>query len=82
MELQDRLDMLKKQFESGAPPEALSIMHQSTDDLLNSGILDHTLKKGDWIPEFTLPDERDQEVNSSELLTAGPLVISFYRGVW
>jgi len=82
MSLQDKLDEVKKQFESSAPPEALIVMHRATDDLLHSGIMENILKKGDRAPEFSLPNERGQMVSSSELLRKGPLVVSFYRGVW
>lgn len=82
MNLQNKLDKIKKEFEAGAPPEALAIMHRATDDLLNSGIMERTLKAGDPAPGFTLPNEQGQMVDSSELLRRGPLVLSFYRGVW
>jgi len=82
MSLQDKLDKVKKDFESGAPPEALSIMHRATDDLLNSGIMERTLKAGDRAPGFKLPNEQGQMVDVSDLLLRGPLVLSFYRGVW
>jgi len=82
MGLQDRLDEQRKQFESSAPPEALTVMHRATEDLRNSGIMEHILKVGDGAPEFTLPDEQGLIVSSSELLNKGPLVVIFYRGVW
>ena len=82
MSLQDKLDEIKKGFESSAPSEALTVMHRATEDLRNSGIMDHVLKVGDTAPGFTLPDEQGQMVSSSELLSKGPLVVSFYRGVW
>jgi len=82
MSLQDKLDEQRKQFESSAPSEALAIMHRATDDILQSGIMEHVLKVGDRAPEFTLPNEHGQTVNSSELLSKGPLVVTIYRGVW
>jgi hypothetical protein len=82
MGLQDKLDNMRKQFESSAPPEALAVMHRATDDLLHSGIMDGVLKVGDRAPEFALPDEHGNLVSSLELLRKGPLVVSFYRGVW
>jgi hypothetical protein len=82
MSLQDKLDKIKKEFEADAPPEALAIMHRETDDLLDSGIIKRTLKAGDRTPEFRLPNEKGQMIVSLELLLRGPLVLSFYRGVW
>ncbi len=82
MSLQDKLDKIKKDFEAGAPPEVLAVMHRAADDLLNSGIMERTLKAGDRAPGFTLPNEQGQMVDSLELLRRGPLVLGFYRGVW
>ncbi|HEY2533038.1 MAG TPA: peroxiredoxin-like family protein, partial [Xanthobacteraceae bacterium] len=39
-------------------------------------------KAGDKAPEFTLNDPDGQPVSSGTLLAKGPLVVSFYRGVW
>ena len=82
MKLQERLDAFRKDVESKIPKEALGIMHRATDDLQNSGILDHTVKVGDKAPDFTLKNTQGQEVGLSQLLEKGPLVLSFYRGRW
>ena len=82
MSLQEKLDAMKKEFEGGAPSAALAVMHRATDDLRNSGIMDRILKVGEKAPEFTLPNQQGQMVNSSDLMGKGPLVLSFYRGVW
>ena len=82
MSLQDKLDNRRKEFESSAPPEKLSIMHRATNDLLHSGIMEQVLKAGDQAPDFSLPDEQGNLVDSQKLLRKGPLVVSFYRGAW
>ena len=82
MSLQAKLDKMRKQFEAGAPPEALAVMHRATNDLLASDIMEGVLKTGDRAPEFSLSDQDDNRVNTSDLLSDGPLVVSFYRGVW
>lgn len=85
--LQDRLDALKADFEAGRFPlkpsrEALEIMHRSTAELIESGQALRAKKAGDTAPEFTLLDPDGKPVLSRELLARGPLVVSFYRGVW
>ncbi|MFW2364889.1 MAG: hypothetical protein ACN4GW_00610 [Desulforhopalus sp.] len=82
MNLQQKLDQVKKQFVADAPPEAVSLIQKSTEDLVHSDIMDHVVKPGDRMPTFTLPDTGGKTFNSLELLEKGPLVISFYRGVW
>ena len=38
--------------------------------------------KGDTLPTFTLPNALGRQVSSSELLSQGPILITFYRGSW
>ena len=82
MSLQTRLDTMREQRESKLPAETLAIMHGATDDLLTSGIMDGVLKTGDLAPDFSLADQDGNQVRASALLSDGPLVVSFYRGVW
>lgn len=83
MSLQDRLDAFKADFETNkAPSEAVAIFHKSTADLIASGQAERALKAGDRAPAFQLPDANGNRVSSAELLASGPLVVTFYRGVW
>ncbi|MDB5607298.1 MAG: alkyl hydroperoxide reductase [Bradyrhizobium sp.] len=87
MALQDRLDALKADFESGRFPlkptkEALDTMHRATAELIDSAQAQRAKKAGDTAPVFTLNDSDGKPVSSRELLAKGPLVVSFYRGVW
>jgi peroxiredoxin len=40
------------------------------------------LNKGDQAPDFSLPNAEGEIIKSQELLAKGPLVLTFYRGVW
>jgi len=82
MKLQDKLNEMKERFESGLPAEIRARMHQATDDMMQSGIIENVLKKGTPAPTFILKDHQGIEVNSRNLIKEGPLVLSFYRGVW
>lgn len=87
MTLQARLDAFKADFQSGkppynAPPQVHETMKKATDALIASGQAGRALKAGDKAPEFTLEDPDGNPVSSAELLAKGPLVLSFYRGVW
>lgn len=82
MTLQVRLDAFKADFEMKLPPDKLTIMHRATEDLRRSGILDRVIKVGAAIPEFALPNQRGENVASAALHSRGPLVLTFYRGVW
>jgi peroxiredoxin len=87
MALQDRLDTLKADFESGRFPlkptkQALDLMRRATDELIASAQAQRARKAGDMAPEFTLSDPDGKPVSSRQLLAMGPLVVSFYCGVW
>ncbi|AUG54440.1 peroxiredoxin-like family protein [Thalassospira marina] len=83
MSLQEKLTALKAHAEGTLlPPDVVEILHRATDELIASGAQDRALKAGDKAPVFTLPDADGNQVSSTELLKQGPLVVTFYRGVW
>jgi peroxiredoxin len=81
--LQAKLDAIKAEFETKiAPKPVVEVLHRATDELIASGAPDKALKAGDIAPEFTLPDPDGKLISSKDLLANGPLVVTFYRGVW
>ncbi|AFY82367.1 peroxiredoxin-like family protein [Oscillatoria acuminata] len=82
MSLSQDLANLNAQNQSMLPEEAQIVFKEAGMDLLNSGIMEHTLKEGDEIPKFALPNAIGQLVDIQDLLKSGPVVISFYRGGW
>jgi peroxiredoxin len=81
--LQGKLDAFKSEFETKfAPPAMLAVMHRVIDELIASGQAERALKAGDRAPAFDLPDADGKLVLSRELLSEGPLVLTFYRGFW
>jgi len=82
MSLKVKLDKIKEGFKTKAPQDAQEIMHRATEDLKNSGIMDHVVKVGDEAPDFTLKNTEGQDVSLSTLLGDGPVVLTFYRGKW
>ena len=85
--LQDRLDAFKADYVAGRwlrqpSKEVLATMQRATDELIDSAQAQRAKKAGDTAPEFTLLDPDGKPVSSRELLARGPLVVSFYRGVW
>lgn len=80
--LQGKLDAFKSEFDTRlAPPAAVEALHRSVDELTASGAPDRALKVGDVAPMFN-PDTDGNPVSSKALLARGPLVVTFYRGVW
>jgi AhpC/TSA family len=62
------------------PPEVTAILRRGIEDVRESGAAG--LRIGERAPDFTLPNQRGETVRLSERLTRGPVVLSFYRGVW
>ncbi|WP_342595931.1 peroxiredoxin-like family protein [Salinicola lusitanus] len=87
MSLQARLDAFKADFEAGNPPYNMSpamiaTMHRATAALIESGAAENARQVGDKAPSFELKDPEGRVVRSEDLLEYGPLIVSFYRGVW
>jgi peroxiredoxin len=87
MSLQEQLDAFKAEIESGRPPynatrAAIDTMHRATAELKASGQESRALKVGDKAPNFVLKDADGNSLSSAELLTRGPLIVTFYRGAW
>jgi peroxiredoxin len=87
MKLQDKLDTMREDFENGRLPlvptrDQLDTMSRATQSLMDSEQADYALKAGDRAPDFTLEDAGGSTVTSRALLARGPLVATFYRGVW
>ncbi|HEY4985654.1 MAG TPA: peroxiredoxin-like family protein [Bradyrhizobium sp.] len=87
MALQDRLDAFKADFIAGKwrrqpSQEVADTMSRATAELIDSGQAQQARKAGDSAPPFTLNDPEGRPVASRDLLAQGPLVVSFYRGVW
>ncbi|MGF6243336.1 peroxiredoxin [Paraburkholderia sp. GAS38] len=87
MSLQDKLDAFRADFKAGkppfhAPPEIHPVMERATAELIASGQAGRAIKAGDRAPHFNLKDQNGNDVSSAALLVKGPLVVTFYRGVW
>ena len=82
MTLQDRLDAFKAEFIAARPADVRATMERATAELIASGAASRALKAGDRAPAFTLEAQDGSPVSSADLLASGPLVVSFYRGVW
>jgi len=87
MNLPQKLAEFRRNFEAGGPPFNAPAwihapMHRATAELVASHAADAALKAGARAPAFMLPDADGKLVSSTELLAQGPLVLTFYRGVW
>jgi peroxiredoxin len=82
MTLQDELDSVFQELNCTLDPQMRGAMERAEQLLLASGVVDRALKAGERAPDFELRNARGEHVRSVELLTKGPLVLSFFRGGW
>lgn len=80
--LAERLDRLRASFAEKIPAEAKAVMARAEEALRASGIMDGIPTVGSPLPAFALTDTEGDTVDSATLLAKGPLVLTFYRGVW
>jgi hypothetical protein len=82
MALKEKLDAIREAATKRIPPERLEIMHRAMEDLRASGILDRIVKVGQPMPAFSGTAHDGRVIDSGNLLSRGPLVLSFFRGHW
>ena len=82
MSLKAELKALQTRLKAGRAPEVVAQMHGAVAELRDPEILGRVLKVGDRAPDFTLPNATGAPVDSRQMLAAGLLVVTFYRGRW
>lgn len=82
MSLFEQLSAYEAKVFAGMPEDMKKLFRDVIAGFITSGIDAQALKVGETVPDFELPNHRGKMVRLSELLSAGPLVISFYRGGW
>lgn len=82
MGLTEQINDLKQQLGRDIPHETLKEIGQFVQGLVQTGIEKTSCQAGDKIPGFELPNVSGRIVSSVDILAKGPMVLSFYRGVW
>lgn len=83
MQLQPQLDAITQNTRRLVQPERLLLAEQLVAELFHSGIEQRMLRQGATAPAFALPDcSTGREVRSEDLLSLGPMIVSFFRGRW
>lgn len=73
---------LKALFRSRATPQRQAAFEDMVARLYRAEIAQRALHAGDPAPAFLLPNAEGQLVASEDLLAAGPVVATFFRGGW
>ena len=81
-DLREKIAEYEAEKAKRVPAAVLDTMAEATCQLEGLGIVDRSLKAGDRIPDFTLPNHLGQQRRIGELLAGSVLVLNFYRGGW
>jgi peroxiredoxin len=79
--LADKLTAYANQL-TEAEPQIANVYSALVDRLLAADAGSQAPDIGSELPAFLLPDDEGRLVSSTDLLSAGPLVVSFNRGHW
>ncbi|MGW7485658.1 peroxiredoxin-like family protein [Streptomyces sp. NPDC054786] len=82
MSLHDELNAFFHARYPQIPAAAREVMERAGRDLAASGQAERALQAGDTAPRFSLPSATGDTVTLDALLSAGPVVLTFYRGAW
>ena len=80
--LTEKLEAHKKVFLTKVNDEILSIVGAAGGALAATVPDRKTLSVGDQLPAFSLIGASGSTVTSDQLLSGGPLVMTFFRGMW
>jgi peroxiredoxin len=78
-------DELQARFADGRAkrdPAITAAFDAGVEAVRAAGIAERALAVGEQAPDLTLPDATGRPVALADLLTRGPVVITFYRGGW
>ena len=64
------------------PAAAREILNRQSDRILAEGLNERAVQVGQTAPDFSLPGVSGETVHLADLLTKGPVVLTFYRGGW
>jgi len=82
MGLAEQTMKLTQDFISSQSDENQAIIQDAFATINAADYGDNALREGDQAKSFQLPNAKGGETALSDLLTQGPVVISFYRGGW
>ncbi len=80
--LKEELDQRRIMMRRFVPAATQAVNDRATEEFRSASLASKALQVGKLAPEFTLPDVNGRVVNSTDLLSTGPLIVNFIRGRW
>jgi peroxiredoxin len=81
-DLMEELGRFRNMRDDVIPADVVRLMDKATEELIQSKLADQVTGVGREASGFSLPNATGRQVTLSQMLARGPVVISFYRGVW
>ncbi len=82
MSLKEDIQQLREQTLAKAPQEVIDVLLATTAELKQQGIENKALGAGDLAIDFNLPNIDGENINLTQALRKGPVVLNIYRGGW
>ncbi|BDV38362.1 redoxin domain-containing protein [Methylocystis bryophila] len=82
MSLNAQIQDLVKAFRTSFSPELNALVERGAGEISAMPIVENALKAGDKAPEFSLLNHHGEPRSLIDYLKTGPLVLTFYRGLW
>lgn len=82
MSLSEEMMAATQAFVAQMPKDTQEDIGDIFQGILDSNIGENALRVGNAAKPFTLPNATGGQTNLSDLTSAGPVVLSFYRGGW
>lgn len=81
-ELAKQIEQFNNELATQVPQEVLEAFGKSIKDLKTKNIEEKSIKLGVIMPDFSLPNAKNEIIHSKEILKSGKMIIAFYRGSW
>ena len=80
--LQDQLDQITANTRHLVQADRLAVGERAIEELFATGIEEKILPVGAHAPAFALKESTGKLLSTADLLSMGPLIITFFRGRW
>jgi peroxiredoxin len=80
--LNDKIRQTIKHLRDVLPTETTSLLEQGAGEISALDIIENALRPGNAAPDFQLSSYDGKTRRLADYLEKGPLVLTFYRGVW
>jgi len=71
-----------QQVRSSLPAELNTLLEQGAGEISALDIIERAKKAGELMPDFEMTNQHGESTSLDKLLKNGPLVLTFYRGLW